>query len=121
MFLIVQIKKYFIIFLGLLLILASCNVYKSPTTVNEAITNNEKGYFKVNMKNGDELIYEKLEKNEDKIYGVKTIDNQQIKSILIEEDILNIQKQNKKSTNSFKIIGISVGLGSLLLGFGMLN
>lgn len=121
MILIVQIKKYYIKFLGLLLILSSCNVYKSPTTVNDALDNNEKGYLKVNMKNGDELIYERLERNEDKVYGVKTVENQEIKSILIEEDILNIQKQNKKTTASFKIIGLSVGLGSLILGFGMLN
>lgn len=117
-------KKYFLKLISLVLIFAvcfSCKLYKNPTTVNEALQNTDNGYFKVNMKNGDEVIFEKIEKIDSIIYGIKTIENNEIKTVLIENDILNIQKQNKKSSNSFKIIGITVGIGSVLLVFGMLN
>lgn len=117
-------KRYILKIISYILIFTvclSCKVYQNPVTVNEAIENTDSGFFKVNMKNGDELIFEKIERTDLELYGIKTIENNEIKTVLDEDAILNIQKQNKKSSNSFKIIGITFGIGSLLLGFGMLN
>jgi hypothetical protein len=97
----------------------NCNVYKKPMTIQEAVDNTEQGYYKVNMKNGDEVIYESIEKIDAVVYGIKTIENNVIKTPLVNDQILNIQKQNKKATSTFKIIGITIGVGSVLLGVGM--
>lgn len=88
-------------------------------TVSEALVSTENGIIKVNLKNGDELIFEKLIKNDLELIGINQIEGQEIKTILNENEILNIEKQSKKTSKAFTIFGIAVGVGSILLGIGM--
>lgn len=97
----------------------SCKVYQKPMTVSEALENVSKGYIKVNLKNGDELIFEKIQKSEGQLIGINHIELQEIKTVLNENDIQNIEKQSKKSSTAFTILGVIVGVGSVLIGIGM--
>lgn len=99
-----------------LIVLQSCNVYKSPTNLEQAAIANEEGYLKVTMLNGDEYIYETIELVEDKFYGIKTVNEETIKTILLKEEVKEVQRQNKKSSKSIGFTGIAIGVGSIILG-----
>lgn len=98
----------------------SCKVYQNPTTLNETVKDTSKGYVKVTMLNGDEYIYEDIVLSDNEYLGIKTENNTKVKTILKEEEILNVQRVNKNSSNFFGIFGIIVGVGSIILGIGML-
>ena len=100
----------------ILIVLQSCNVYKNSTSLEHAATANEEGYLKVTMLNGDEYIYESIEFVEDKFYGVKTVNEETIKTILLKEEVKEVQRQNKKSSSSIGFTGIAIGVGSIILG-----
>lgn len=107
--------KNFLKILGLLLVFSifqSCKAYKSPTNLEQAANVDQKGYVKVTMVNGDEYIYETIEFNENTYYGVKTINSGKTKTILVKEEVLKVERRNK---NSFGLLGIVVGLGSVIL------
>src|SRR4030066_224803 len=115
-------SKNFLKFLGLFLVfmlLQSCNVYKKSTNLEEASQVDQKGFVKVTLVNGDEYIYESIELKEDTYYGVKTVDGEKTKTVLLKEDVLKVERQNKKSSGFFSVTGIAIGAASIVLGILM--
>ncbi|HEY9168957.1 MAG TPA: hypothetical protein VIN72_05690 [Lutibacter sp.] len=107
--------------IGLFLVfvmLQSCKAYKSPTNLEQAANVQEKGYVKVTMVNGDEYIYEAIEFSEDTYYGVKMVDAEIVKTILLKEEVLKVEKRNK---SGFGVLGIVIGLGSVILAILMFS
>lgn len=115
-------NKNFLKFLGLFLVfmlLQSCNVYKKSTNLEEASQVAQKGFVKVTLVNGDEYIYESIELKDDTYYGIKTLDGEKIKTVLLKEDVLKVERQNKKSSGFFSVTGIVIGAASIVLGILM--
>ncbi|GGK43592.1 MULTISPECIES: hypothetical protein [Flavobacteriaceae] len=113
------VHNFFILLLCSSLII-SCKVFHDPISLNEAANNTEKGYYKVTMHNGDEYIYERIELNSDNNYiGFLMKNKKPTETILKNEEIKSIQKQNKKSSGFSNILGFGVGIGSILLGIYM--
>lgn len=115
-------NKNFLKFLGLflvLMLLQSCNVYKKPTNLEDASQAGQSGIIKVTMANGDEYIYDSIEKNELTYYGVKTVNGEKTKTVLLKEDVLKVERQNKKSSGFFSATGIAIGAASIVLGILM--
>ncbi len=107
--------------LGLFLVfvmLQGCKAYKSPTNLEQAANVQEKGYVKVTMVNGDEYIYETIEFSGDTYYGVKMVNAEKVKTILVKEEVLKVEKRNKGGSG---ILGIVIGLGSLFMVFLMFS
>lgn len=115
-------NKNFHKILGLLLVLMllqSCSTYKKSTNLEQASQSEEKGYVKVTMANGDEYIYESVEFKENNYYGVKTVNGEITKTALLKEDVLKVERQNKKSSGFFSVTGIVIGAASIVLGILM--
>ena len=115
-------NKNFHKILGLLLVLMllqSCKVYQKSTNLEQASQSEEKGFVKVTMANGDEYIYESIELKENNYYGVKTVNGEIIKTVLLKEDVLKVERQNKKSSGFFSVTGIVIGAASIVLGILM--
>lgn len=115
-------NKNFLKFLGLflvLLLLQSCSAYKKSTNLEEASQVEQKGYVKVTMQNGDEFIYESIEFANGNYYGVKTVDGEIIKTVLLKENVMKVERQNKKSSGFFSLTGIVIGAASIVLGILM--
>ncbi|MBE0424829.1 MAG: hypothetical protein IBX66_12995 [Lutibacter sp.] len=115
-------SKNLLKFLGLflvLMLLQSCSAYKKSTNLEEASKVDQKGIVKVTMMNGDEYIYESIELKEDTYYGVKTVDGEKTKKVLLKEDVLKVERQNKKSSGFFSVTGIAIGVASIALGILM--
>lgn len=115
-------NKNFHKILGLLLVLMllqSCSTYKKSTNLEQASQSEEKGYVKVTMANGDEYIYESIELKENNYYGVKTVNGEITKTALLKEDVLKVERQNKKSSGFFSVTGIVIGAASIVLGILM--
>ena len=115
-------NKNFLKFLGLflvLMLLQSCHVYKKSTNLEEASQVDQNGFVKVTLDNGDEYIYESIELKDDTYYGVKTVDGEKTKTVLLKEDVLKVERQNKKSSGFFSVTGIVIGAASIVLGILM--
>ncbi|HEY9222470.1 MAG TPA: hypothetical protein VIO43_12955 [Lutibacter sp.] len=115
-------NKNFHKILALLLVLMlgqSCKVYQKPTNLEQASQSEEKGFVKVTMANGDEYIYETIELKENNYYGVKTVNGEIMKTALLKEDVLKVERQNKKSSGFFSVTGIVIGAASIALGILM--
>jgi len=115
-------SKNLLKFLGLflvLMLLQSCSAYKKSTNLDEASKVDQKGIVKVTMMNGDEYIYESIELKEDAYYGVKTVNGEKTKTVLLKEDVLKVERQNKKSSGFFSVTGIAIGVASIALGILM--
>lgn len=114
-------KNFYKIF-GLILVLITlqgCNVYKKSTNLEQASQADEKGILKVTMANGDEYIYEAIEFVEGTYYGIKTVNNEKVKTILLMENVLKVERQNKNSSGFFSLTGITIGVASIVLGILM--
>jgi len=112
--------KILITLLFLTFFIQSCKVYKSPTTLNQAALSEEEGYVKVTMLNGDEYIYETIIIQNNQYYGISTVDGKKVETALLNEQVQDVQRVNKKSSNFFGFFGILVGVGSIILGVTML-
>ncbi len=113
------VRKFIILIICSSLML-SCKVYQNPISLNEAANSTSEGYYKVTMHNGDEYIYERIELNSDNNYiGFLMKNKKPTETILKNEEIKSIQKQNKKSSGVSNILGFGVGIGSILLGIYM--
>lgn len=115
-------NKKFHKILGLLLVLIllqSCKVYQKSTNLEQASQSEEKGFVKVTMANGDEYIYESIELKENNYYGVKTVNGEITKTALLKEDVLKVERQNKKSSGFLGLVGITIGIASIVLGILM--
>lgn len=102
-----------------LMLLQSCKVYQKSTNLEQASQSEEKGYVKVTMANGDEYIYESIELEGLNYYGLKTVNGEITKTALLKEDVLKVERQNKKSSGFFSITGIVIGAASIVLGILM--
>lgn len=111
-------NKNFRKILGLLLVLLmlqSCKVYQKSTSLEQAAQEEGKGFVKVTMVNGDEYIYETIEYKENTYYGVKTVNGEITKTALLKETVLKVERQNKKSSGLFGLVGITIGVASVIL------
>ena len=99
--------------------LQSCSIYKKSTTLEQAAQVEQKGFVKVIMVNGDAFIFDALEQTENTFYGIKTENGEIIKTALLQENVLKVERQNKKSSGFFSVTGITVVLVSALLGIFM--
>ncbi|MFA5296951.1 MAG: hypothetical protein WC389_01945 [Lutibacter sp.] len=97
----------------------SCKSYQKATNLEQASKANEKGYVKVTMLNGDEYIYETIDFIENTYYGVKTVNGEKVMTTLLKDDVLKVERQNKNSSGFFGIIGITIGVASIILGILM--
>lgn len=115
-------NKDFLKILGLFLLIIlvqSCSTYKKSTNLEEASQAEQKGVVKVTMTNGDQYIYESIELRENTYYGIKTIDGGTTKTVLLKEDVMKVERQNKKSSGFLGITGIAIGVASIVLGILM--
>jgi hypothetical protein len=115
--------KIFCNFFVLLLLfssIVSCKVFQDPISLNEAANNTQKGYYKVTLNNGDEYIYQSILIEIDAYLGINKNKNEIIETPLNKNDILSIQKQNTKASGFSNVLGVVVGIGSILLGISML-
>lgn len=102
-----------------LILLQSCSTYKKSTNLEEASKVDQNGIVKVTMANGDEYIYEAIEFAEGAYYGVKTVNNEKVKTTLLKENVLKVERQNKNSSGFFSLTGIAIGVASIVLGILM--
>lgn len=109
-----------LIFLVVFTLCQSCKVYQDPITLEEAITGNNEEYVKITMLNGDEFIYEDLEVVDGNYYGIHTKNDEKITTLLIKDEVKDVQKQNKKSSVLLNLFGITIGVASVFLGISML-
>lgn len=69
------------------------------------------------MTNGDEFIYEKIEiNNENSFIGFLMKDNKPTETLLVKENIKSVQKQSKKASDFSNVLGVGVGVGTIVLG-----
>ena len=113
-----NVRKFFGL-LFVLMLFQSCKAYKSPTSLEQAAKTEEKGFVKVTMVNGDEYIYESIELGDGIYYGVKTQYSEKLKTALLKEEVLKVERQNKKASGIFSFMGITVGVASVILGILM--
>ena len=109
----------FIILLLCSSLIISCKIFHDPISLNEAADNIEKGYYKVTLNNGDEFIYQSILVENDAYFGINKTNNQITETLLVKSDIQSIQKQNTKASNFSNVLGVAVGIGSILLGIFM--
>lgn len=94
----------------------SCNSYKKPVSLTEASEDAKKGYVKVTYQNGDQDVFEKLEVENGTVYGINSKKNKTPKTELKEEDIIQVEKQNKGAATRNTIFGVLLaGLGVYLI------
>lgn len=110
--------KIFVLFLVLML-LQSCSTYKKSTNLEEASRAEQEGVVKVTMTNGDQYIYESIELKENTYYGIKTIEGGKTQTVLLKEDVMKVERQNKKSSGFLSFTGIGIGIASVILGILM--
>lgn len=109
-----NINKILRLFLVLMLFY-SCNAYKKSTNLEQSSQIEQTGIVKVTMVNGDEFIYESIEFTNENYYGVKTVNGEKTKTMLLKEEVLKVERQNKSSSGFFGLIGITIGVASILL------
>jgi hypothetical protein len=98
-----------------LMLLQSCSTYKKSTNLEEASRAEQEGVVKVTMTNGDQYIYESIELKENTYYGIKTIEGGKTQTVLLKEDVMKVERQNKNSSGFFGITGIAIGIASIVL------
>lgn len=94
----------------------SCNSYKKPVSLSDASQDTKKGYVKVTFQNGDQDVFEKLEVENGVVYGINSKLNNTPKTELKEEDVIQVEKQNKGASTRNTIFGVLLaGLGVYLI------
>ncbi|SNR72603.1 hypothetical protein [Lutibacter flavus] len=118
-------KRYFFYEYFMLLVCASmlysCKVYQDPISLNEAANNTSSNVFKVTMLNGDEYIYDNIEVNNNNYFGINKKPNEIVETPLIKNEIKSIQEKNRKSSSLSNLIGVGVGIGSVVLAILMMQ
>ena len=97
----------------------SCKVYQDPIALEQAGTSNNEEYIKITMLNGDEYIYEELEVIDGNYYGIQTKNEEKTTTLLVKDEVKNVQKQNKKSSVLLNLFGITIGVASVFIGISM--
>ena len=108
-----------LIFLIVFTLFQSCKIYQDPITLEQAITGNNEEYIKITMLNGDEYIYEELEVVDGNYYGIHTNNDERITTLLMKDEVKDVQKQNKKTSVFLNPLGITFGVASVFLGISM--
>ena len=94
----------------------SCNSYKKPVSLHNASQDAKKGYVKVTYKNGDQDVFEELVVEDGTVYGINSKKNNIPKTELKEEEVIQVEKQNKGSAARNTIFGVLLaGLGVYLI------
>ncbi|MDP3360448.1 MAG: hypothetical protein Q8S41_13985 [Lutibacter sp.] len=99
----------------ILMLLQSCSTYKKSTNLEEASRAEQEGVVKVTLANGDEYIYDSIEFKENTYYGIKNIEGGKTQTMLLKEDVMKVERQNKKSSGFLGITGITIGIASIIL------
>jgi hypothetical protein len=105
----------FLKILGLILVLMlmqSCSAYKKSTNLEQAAQVEQNGFVKVTLTNGDEYIYESIEFSGDTYYGLKTVNGEKIKTLLLKDEVLKVERRNK---SGFGVLGLAIVLGSVIM------
>lgn len=110
-----KVLKRVFLFLSLLILL-NCKSFNSPISLAEAASIETENYFKVKLNNGDVFTFEKIEFDDENYVGINIKNGVITKTPLIKENIKTIQEFNKKSPKKTNILGVGIGIGSLLLG-----
>ena len=111
--------NHILVYLIVFTLFQSCKVYQDPITLEQATTDNNEEYLKITMLNGDEYIYEELQIIDGNYYGVHTKNDEKITTLLIKDEVKDVQKQNKKSATLLNLLGITFGVASVFLGISM--
>ena len=98
-----------------LMLLQSCSAYKKSTNLEQAAQGEQKGYVKVTMQSGDEFIYESIEFTDGNYYGIKTVAGEKVKTALLKENVLKVERRNKNSSGFFSVVGVAIGAASIIL------
>ena len=101
----------------MLMLVQSCKLYQKSTNLEQAAKTEEKEVVKVTLVNGDEYIYENIEFIGDTYYGVKMVNAEKVKTVLLKEDVLKVERKNRKS--SFSVLGMAIGLASVMMAVFM--
>ena len=112
--------KNILVFVIVCMVFQSCKVYQDPVSLDQAAASNHERYLKITLMNGDEYIYEGVEIIDGNYYGVQTKSGEKITTLLVKENVKEVQEHNKKSSVLFNILGITVGLASIYFGISML-
>jgi hypothetical protein len=102
--------------LFVLMLFQSCKVYQKSTSLEQDSQAQENGFVKVTMVNGAEYIYENIEFSGNTYYGVKTVDSEKTKTVLLKEDVMKVERRNK---NSFGFLGMTIVVASVISGILM--
>ena len=97
----------------------SCKLYESPTSLNEASFSDEKGVLKVTLKDGEELMYDRIISDNNRYYGIKREKGREVRDELDVLNVENVQRINKRSSSFVNVLGVAVGLGSLYFLYAM--
>jgi len=101
--------------LALLVFMTSCTTYyKTSVTLEEAVLSSEKA--KVESSAYGTFSFDKIEKTEDKYYGIKASKEEEEKLELNENKINAIYLKNKTKSTILTIL-IPIALGAVVLGF----
>lgn len=98
-----------------LMLLQGCKAYQNSTNLEQASQGEQNGYFKVTMQNGDEFIYESIEFANGNYYGIKTVNGENVKTTILNKDVLKVERRNKNSSGFFGVVGIAIGVASIIL------
>jgi len=99
--------------------LSACKIYESPTSLNEASFSDEKGVLKVTLNTGDELMFDKIISENERYYGLKKENGNEIRQELDLQEVKNVQRINKRSSSFVNVLGVAVGVGSLYFLYAM--
>lgn len=93
----------------------SCNSYYLPVSLNEASQDPEMGFVKVTYQDGQQDVFQRLETENGIVYGINSKKNKTPKTELKEENIIQVEKQNKEISSRNTIFGVLVTVFSLYL------
>lgn len=85
----------------------SCSAYKKPVSLNEAANGSEQGYVKVTYQNGDQDVFEKLEKNDGVVYGINSKKDDTPKTELKPDEVTQVEQEKGKASSKNTVLGIA--------------
>ena len=107
--------KYLVLYIFLILF-QGCKIYNAPVSFEQAVTNKEGKLVKITMDNGNEFVYEDIEIIDGLYYGIRINNGEKVKTALDKNEIKDVQIRNKKSDKGNNLLGIGIGVLSIITG-----